>query len=183
MADKHFEQQVKDRMEEFKLSPSAPVWMNIEAQLKKDKRRRRLFFLLFTGVLLSIGSLYYYNHHSSVPVQKPTSQVIPGTSQTNSDIHSAIPAPINHSNLSSTSIKTDADKPVTGNNAIPSSAKNHPVFIAQQSKSPAAPTNTINQSLQTQDAEPLLLKTGRMLTLINQLLLRQKVQRQNHLLR
>lgn len=118
MADKHFEQQVQERMEEFKLSPSAPVWMNIEAQLKKDKRRRWLFFLLLTGVLLSIGSFLYYNTRSSVqtPVtlQESASQPVTGQSQTNSEIISDTPEPVNHSNQSSTNTQAtvESQKPV-----------------------------------------------------------------------
>ena len=78
MADKHFEQEVHDRMEEFKLSPSEPVWKNIEAQLRKDKRRRWFFFLLFTGALIGIGSVAYYqiNNNPSTELSKITQQTI-----------------------------------------------------------------------------------------------------------
>lgn len=118
MADKHFEQQVHDRMEEFKISPSAPVWMNIEAQLRKDKRRRWFFLLLFTGVLLSVGSLVYFNNRSSVqtPVVLQESKPHPVSDEppTISSIISDTPEPVNHSNQSSTNTQptVESQEPV-----------------------------------------------------------------------
>jgi hypothetical protein len=60
MADKNFEQQVQEQMEQFKLSPSNNVWQNVDAQLRKDKRRKRFFFLLSFAALLGIGTIILY---------------------------------------------------------------------------------------------------------------------------
>jgi hypothetical protein len=64
MADKYFEQKIQERMEEFRLTSSTPVWNNIEAQLRKDKRRRWFFFLLLLAVLLG-SSVYVLNRPSA----------------------------------------------------------------------------------------------------------------------
>jgi hypothetical protein len=113
MADKQFEQQMQDRMEEFKLTPSAPVWNNIEAQLRKDKRRRWLFFLLFAGLITGTGAaIYQYSHTSAKqPVAVLSSgnekkSVKPATEQSLSSHSSTIaqqPVTVNHSGLSSSS--------------------------------------------------------------------------------
>jgi hypothetical protein len=61
MADKNFEQRVSEQMDDFKVTPSAPVWQHIEAQLRKDKRRRWFFFLLTASILVATGTGLYFS--------------------------------------------------------------------------------------------------------------------------
>ncbi len=67
MQENEFEKQVKEAMEGFKLTPSAPVWNRIEQQLPHEKRRRRfiVFFLLFAGLGLG-GYFTYYKLNTNV---------------------------------------------------------------------------------------------------------------------
>jgi Outer membrane protein beta-barrel domain len=64
MADKNFEQRVSEQMDDFKITPSAPVWQHIEAQLRKDKRRRWFFYMITLAALLG-GGLYWYENSQS----------------------------------------------------------------------------------------------------------------------
>ena len=61
MQENEFEKQVKEAMEGFRLTPSAPVWNRIEQQLPREKRRRRfiVFFFLFAG--LGVSGYFLYN--------------------------------------------------------------------------------------------------------------------------
>lgn len=54
-----FEKQVQQKMEELKLVPSAPVWENVEKQIRKKRERKRfLFFLLPVMLLAGAGILW-----------------------------------------------------------------------------------------------------------------------------
>jgi len=56
MPANEFEKQVQDIMEDLKLTPSPPVWENIEEQIRKKKDRRRIiFWFLFFFLILSGG--------------------------------------------------------------------------------------------------------------------------------
>jgi hypothetical protein len=153
MADKHFEQQVQDRMDEFKLTPSAPVWMNIEAQLKKDKRRRRLFFLLFACALLGIGTLVYQqyakpladsNTVTAQEVKKESSGTQPSTTAI-ADVNTTASA--NHSNQSSS---TKPSSPASQQNNIQAVQK---AVIHQASKTvvPSVVSGTEKKVVVTND--------------------------------
>lgn len=51
-----FEKQVQQKMEELKLTPSAPVWVNVEKQIRKKREKRRfIFFILPVGLLIGAG--------------------------------------------------------------------------------------------------------------------------------
>jgi hypothetical protein len=49
----NFERQVQQKMEELSFVPSAPVWQNVEKQIRREKDRRRLLLVLF--ILLLVG--------------------------------------------------------------------------------------------------------------------------------
>ncbi len=59
MADNNFEQNVKDRMENFNIHPSVQVWQQVEEQLQKDKRKRRWFFIWLPIIVLVAGGGMY----------------------------------------------------------------------------------------------------------------------------
>jgi len=54
-----FEKQVQDKMEELRFQPTDPVWLKVEAQIRKKKSRRRFFFWLFP-LLLALGGGAYW---------------------------------------------------------------------------------------------------------------------------
>lgn len=57
MRENEFEKQVKQKMDELRLHPSEPVWLEIKSELIKKRRRRLLFFIpLF--VLLMTGAYF-----------------------------------------------------------------------------------------------------------------------------
>ncbi|HEY1022525.1 MAG TPA: hypothetical protein VGE06_09420, partial [Flavisolibacter sp.] len=47
-----FEKRVQEKLDELRLTPSEPVWKNIEKELKPEKRRRFPFWIPFIIVLL-----------------------------------------------------------------------------------------------------------------------------------
>jgi len=56
MQANEFEKQVSNKMDELSFRPSAPVWANIEEQLRKKRERRRLLLWLPLFFLLIISS-------------------------------------------------------------------------------------------------------------------------------
>ena len=60
MPANEFEKQVQQIMGDLKLSPSSPVWLSIEKQIRKKKERRRLLFLLLLFFIFISGSLWIY---------------------------------------------------------------------------------------------------------------------------
>jgi len=61
MPENEFEKQVQKRLDDFQLNPSASVWKNVEAQIRKKTRRRIiLFFLLPLALGLLSYSIYYF---------------------------------------------------------------------------------------------------------------------------
>lgn len=48
-----FEKRVQEKLDELRLTPSEPVWKNIEKELKPEKRRRFPFWIPFVIILLS----------------------------------------------------------------------------------------------------------------------------------
>lgn len=59
MPANEFEKQVKVIMEDLKLSPSPPVWENIEEQIKKKKDRKRVIFWFLFLFLILAGGLWF----------------------------------------------------------------------------------------------------------------------------
>ena len=59
MQEQNFEKQVRQKMEELSLTPSEPVWKNIDAQVRKKRDRRRLFFWLPLVAFVIGGGLWF----------------------------------------------------------------------------------------------------------------------------
>jgi hypothetical protein len=59
MSEQKFEQQVRQVMDEFSLSPTAPVWHKIAAEIKRKKDRRRIILWLLPMVLLSSAIIWW----------------------------------------------------------------------------------------------------------------------------
>ncbi len=60
MPANEFEKQVQKQLDDFQLNPSATVWKNVEAEIRKKKRRRVIFFILMPLALGLIGYLSYH---------------------------------------------------------------------------------------------------------------------------
>ncbi len=68
-----FEKRVQEKMEELKLTPSAPVWEKIELQIKPEKKRRRALLWIPLGLALLIGAGWWtFSHHAEKPFTTPT---------------------------------------------------------------------------------------------------------------
>ena len=62
MAANEFEKNVRKEMGEFKVQPSAEVWLKIEDRIREKKRKRRIiFFILFCSIALMLGGYGIYN--------------------------------------------------------------------------------------------------------------------------
>src|SRR5260221_12006298 len=62
MQENEFEKQVKQRMDEFRLRPSKPVWTEIEKELRGKRRRRFILIPLFAVLLVAgyFGWQFYF---------------------------------------------------------------------------------------------------------------------------
>ncbi len=59
MSEQKFEKQVRQAMDELSLSPTAPLWDKIAAEIKRKKDRRRFVLWLLPLVLLSSGIVWW----------------------------------------------------------------------------------------------------------------------------
>ncbi len=67
-----FEKQVREKMEELNLVPSAPVWDKIEMQISKKKDRRRLAFWIPLAIILISGGIWWLNENRETPGKEAT---------------------------------------------------------------------------------------------------------------
>jgi hypothetical protein len=76
MQEQNFEKQVKEKMEELSVAPSAPVWMKVEEQIRQKRSRRRIFFWLFPiGFLLAGLITWSVINNNDNPVVNRNSKV------------------------------------------------------------------------------------------------------------
>ena len=75
MPTNRFEKQVQERLDEFQLNPSAAVWENVEALIRRKRKRRFiLYFILPTAIgLLSLLAIYMRPGGEKSPVVANTS--------------------------------------------------------------------------------------------------------------
>ncbi len=67
MADRSFEQQVKDELSSLRMKPDDTVWLEVEASLRKEKKRRWLiWFFLFAGCAGASIFGYYYFYQNNI---------------------------------------------------------------------------------------------------------------------
>lgn len=60
MADRSFEQQVREELSDLRISPDTAVWTGIEAALQKERKRRMLWLFLLLGILVGAGMGGYF---------------------------------------------------------------------------------------------------------------------------
>ncbi len=83
MSDHDFEKQVKIRLEQLKLRPSDAVWMEVEKNIRRDKRRRRMILWLPIALLMLGAGGYFAMNPSARPApQELVKKSIPSSSAT-----------------------------------------------------------------------------------------------------
>ena len=71
MAANEFEKNVRKEMGEFKVQPSAEVWLKIEDRIREKKRKRRIiFFVLFCSMALMLAGYGYIIFQETIQDQK-----------------------------------------------------------------------------------------------------------------
>lgn len=69
MQEQNFEKQVKQKMEELSVAPSAPVWMKVEEKIRQKRSKRRIIFWIFPlGILLAGGIVFSLTRFNNKPV-------------------------------------------------------------------------------------------------------------------
>lgn len=107
MRDNAFDKGVQDKMEEFRLTPSAPVWPEVERRIRERKKRRILiFWFCLAGLLLAgTGAWWMLNEKSvasSIPVAENNRGIVkPEIEKTE--------ATINKTSLSDSPVKAGTD--------------------------------------------------------------------------
>lgn len=75
MRANEFEKGVREKMGEFRLQPSAPVWPEVERRIRERKRRRILFFWFsLAGIILAGLGGWWIMENSKQPVSGSTNQ-------------------------------------------------------------------------------------------------------------
>lgn len=75
MSDRDFEKQVQQEMDGFKLRPSASVWVEVEKNIRRDKRRRRAIIWIPLGLLFLLAGgylIYTTTDNKSLTAQQPS---------------------------------------------------------------------------------------------------------------
>lgn len=62
MQHNDFEKNLRDKMEDFELTPNAAVWDRVGASMQKEKKRTRFLFFLWASLLLMVGgaAIFYF---------------------------------------------------------------------------------------------------------------------------
>jgi hypothetical protein len=61
-----FEKKVQEKLDELRLTPSAPVWENIKGQIRpEEKRRRGVFRLFFISALLMTSGWWFFTQQTT----------------------------------------------------------------------------------------------------------------------
>lgn len=141
MRDNAFDKGVQDKMEEFRLSPSTPVWPEVERRIRERKRRRILiFWFCLAGLLLTgSGAWWLLNEKSVTPAipvaekSKVTAQpeinkteaTIYKTGQSDSPVETGAASTTNR-HQSTTAIKAESSSSKTNNNnTVPNTTQNN----------------------------------------------------------
>ena len=82
MRDNAFDKGVQEKMEEFRISPSATVWPEVERRIRERKRRRILiFWFCLASLLLTGAGGWWMLHEKSVTHSIPVAEKSSGTVQ------------------------------------------------------------------------------------------------------
>jgi hypothetical protein len=88
MQEQNFEKQVRQKMEALSMSPSAPVWMKVEEEIRQKKQRRRIIFFWLTPALILVALwMFYPVHHDKVRRVENHSLISEQSKNQNSPLH------------------------------------------------------------------------------------------------
>lgn len=124
-----FEKQVKEKMDELQFVPTAPVWQNIEKQIRTKKDHKRLVLWLPFLCLLLCGGIWWFSagNHSSAN----------GTTANKSVVNATVVA---------------NKKPMPNTKAL------QPSVEAKNTTQPIEENNTIQQEIVNDKIEPAVIK-------------------------
>src|SRR6266540_2310710 len=63
MSDHEFEKQVQLKLDELKLRPSDTVWVEVQKNIRRDKRRRRFLWLWVPMLFICMSTSGYILYH------------------------------------------------------------------------------------------------------------------------
>jgi hypothetical protein len=87
MSVNRFEEQVREKMDELRFSPSSAVWSGVEAELDRRRKRRFIYWWLApAAAIIIVGSLYLNNHLVSSK-QQQEKNISKTSSETKQHIH------------------------------------------------------------------------------------------------
>ncbi len=57
MQENNFEKQVRERLDELRFQPTAPVWQQVSTHIRKRRKRRRLAYFTLAGLILATAAI------------------------------------------------------------------------------------------------------------------------------
>ncbi|RYY63476.1 MAG: hypothetical protein EOO12_12220 [Chitinophagaceae bacterium] len=80
-----FERDVQGKLDGMRMTPSAPVWAEVEARIRRERKKRRVFFfwLLVPLLLLGGGAAWWLLRPQQGSVAVPAANVQPGNHKNN----------------------------------------------------------------------------------------------------
>ena len=57
MQENNFEKQVRERLDELRFQPTAPVWQQVSAHIRKRRKRRRLAYFTLAALILATTAI------------------------------------------------------------------------------------------------------------------------------
>lgn len=83
MADRSFEEQVREEMAGLLIRPGAAVWEKLEADLTRKKKRRGLIWFVFAGLgILLLSAVWYSIRETPANVEEPLAKIVSGKDST-----------------------------------------------------------------------------------------------------
>jgi hypothetical protein len=121
MRDNEFDKGVQEKMEEFRLPPSAPVWEEVERRIRERKRRRVIiFWFCLAGLLMAgLGGWWIWQNNEPVVLtaanEQKSSSVTPAASGTATNTRKQKEGPATETTEKKKSETDHANLPSAGN--------------------------------------------------------------------
>lgn len=150
MSDHDFEKQVQLRMEQLRLRPSDAVWMEVEKNIRREKRRRRMIIWLPLLLLMLGAGGYFAMKETARPAQEhlvkqstpasssSTQNDQPSTSSSTQTQENTLPSANAQANEQATAEKVTASDPATAKKTT--TGETTPATGPATDKTPAAKT-------------------------------------------
>lgn len=152
MRANEFEKGVSEKMEEFRLQPSAPVWPEVERRIREQKRRRILFFWFsLAGIFLAGLGGWWIMDNNKQTVSGKTNQVATettagiNTQEKKENKTEAVSNNPDAENLTATE-KVTTETASTTVTAIPSAGTAKPVPVTNTNKLNGNPAPAVSEN-------------------------------------